>query len=172
MTPTLTDTFPGPRSRKHKIVRILGRLTGGPARHACLLHERLVPQFDTRLIVGGLSPGEHDMSYLLTSSANIVRVDEMGRRVSLFSDVRALWKLFVLLRREKPEIVHTHTAKAGALGRVAAWLAGVPVIVHTYHGHVFHSYFSPTKTRIYRAVEKTLGSIKTQVVAISKSQRE
>jgi len=99
-------------------------------------------------------------------------VDEMGRRVSLFSDVRALWKLFVLLRREKPEIVHTHTAKAGALGRVAAWLAGVPVIVHTYHGHVFHSYFSPTKTRIYRAVEKALGSITTQVVAISNSQRE
>jgi glycosyltransferase involved in cell wall biosynthesis len=112
------------------------------------------------------------MSYLLSSGENVVRLDEMGRHISVLSDLRALWKLFRLLRRERPQIVHTHTAKAGALGRIAAWLARVPVIVHTYHGHVFHSYFSPMKTRIYLAIERALGLITTQVVAISGSQRD
>ena len=161
--------IPDPRP---KLVRILGRLTGGPAHHACLLHEKLTPSFDTRLVIGGLSSGEQDMSYLLSSGENVVRLDEMGRQISVSSDLSALWKLFWLLRRERPKIVHTHTAKAGALGRIAAWLARVPVIVHTYHGHVFHSYFSPMKTRIYLAIERVLGLITTQVVAISGSQRD
>jgi glycosyltransferase involved in cell wall biosynthesis len=112
------------------------------------------------------------MSYLLSSTENVLRVDEMGRRISVFSDVHALWKLFLFLRREKPDIVHTHTAKAGALGRIAAWLARVPVIVHTYHGHIFHSYFGPMKTRGYLAIERALGAITTKVVAISDSQRD
>lgn len=174
MKSSATNRFPAAATptRKPKLVRILGRLTGGPAHHACLLHERLAPWFDTKLVIGGLSPGEHDMSYLLSSGENVLRVDEMGRRISFLSDLRALWKLFHFLRRERPEIVHTHTAKAGALGRIAAWLAGVPVIVHTYHGHVFHSYFSPMKTRVYLAIERALGSITTEVVAISDSQRD
>jgi glycosyltransferase involved in cell wall biosynthesis len=160
------------RNGKPKLVRILGRLTGGPARHACLLHERLTPQFDTKLVIGGLSPGEHDMGYLLSSSDNVLRVDVMGRHISALSDLRALWKLFRFLCRERPEIVHTHTAKAGGLGRIAAWLARVPVIVHTYHGHVFHSYFSPLQTQLYLAIERALGSITTKVIAISDSQRD
>ena len=69
-------------------------------------------------------------------------------------------------------MVHTHTAKAGALGRFAAWLARVPVIVHTYHGHVFHGYFSPVKTRVYLAIERALGRITSRVIAISESQRD
>jgi len=157
--------------RRTKVVRILGRLTGGPARHACLLHERLANGFDTRLIIGGLSDGEHDMSYLLSSTDNVLRLGEMGRSVSPLSDLRALWEAFRFLRRERPEIVHTHTAKAGAVGRIAARLAGVPVIVHTYHGHVFHSYFSPMKTRLYLAIERILGLLTTQVIAISESQK-
>ncbi len=168
-TKTTPVAIPGGR---YKLVRVLGRLTGGPARHACLLHERLTSQLETRLVIGGISQGEHDMGYLLSSAENVMRVDEMGRSISVFSDLRAFWKLFRFLRREKPEIVHTHTAKAGALGRIAAWLAGVPVIVHTYHGHIFHSYFSPMKTRVYLAVERALGLITTQVVAISDSQRK
>lgn len=168
-----TSRFPvATPSFKPKLVRILGRLTGGPARHACLLHERLTPWFDTKLVIGGLSPGEHDMGYLLSSEDNVLRVDEMGRHISVLSDLRALWKLFRFLRREHPEIVHTHTAKAGALGRIASWLARVPVIVHTYHGHVFHSYFSPIKTRVYLAIERALGTITTHVIAISESQRD
>ncbi len=173
MKPRAMNEFAGavPDARP-KLVRILGRLTGGPAHHACLLHEKLTPWLDTQLVIGGLSSGEQDMSYLLSSDENVVRLDEMGRHISVSSDLSSLWKLFWILRRERPKIVHTHTAKAGALGRIAAWLARVPVIVHTYHGHVFHSYFSPMKTRIYLAIERALGLVTTQVVAISASQRD
>ncbi|HEY1939980.1 MAG TPA: glycosyltransferase [Candidatus Angelobacter sp.] len=158
-------------SKKPKLVQILGRFTGGPAGQVGLLHECLGPWFETNLILGGLSPGEHDMSYLLSSGENVVRVEEMGRRISFLSDFRAFWKVYRFLRRERPEIVHTHTAKAGAVGRLAARLAGVPVIVHTYHGHVFHSYFGRAKTRLCLAIERALGLITTQVVAISDSQK-
>src|SRR5262249_30074123 len=148
--------------RRTKVVRILGRLTGGPARHACLLHERPANGVDTRLIICGLSDGEHDMRYLLSLTDKLLRLGALGRSVSALSDLRALWEAFRFLRRERPEIVHTHTAKAGAVGRIAARLAGVPVIVHTYHGHVFHSYFSPMKTRLYLAIERILGLLTTQ----------
>ena len=119
---------PGPPAQKPKVVRILARLTGGPARQACLLHERLSSSFETRLVTGALLPGDHYMDYLLSSNHNVFRLDEMLREISPWSDLRAFWKLFWLLRKERPQIVHTHTAKAGALGRLAAWLAGVPVI--------------------------------------------
>jgi glycosyltransferase involved in cell wall biosynthesis len=157
--------------RKVKVVRIVGRLTGGPARQACLLHERLAGTFDTRLIMGSLSPGEHDMSDLLSSQDNVLRLSAMSREIS-WSDALAFWKIFRFLRKERPDVVHTHTAKAGALGRLAAWLARVPVIVHTYHGHVFYGYFSPVKTRLYLAIERALGRITSCVIAISESQRD
>jgi glycosyltransferase involved in cell wall biosynthesis len=159
------------RPRTLKIVRIVGRLTGGPARQACLLHERLAGAFNTRLVMGSLSPGEHDMSDLLSSQDHVLKLDAMSREVS-WSDARAFWKIFQFLRKECPDVVHTHTAKAGALGRVAAWLAGVPVVVHTYHGHVFHGYFGTAKTRIYLAIERALGRLTSCVIAISPSQRE
>jgi glycosyltransferase involved in cell wall biosynthesis len=157
--------------RPLKLVRIMGRLTGGPARQACLLHEQLEPAFDTRLIMGSLSAGEHDMSDLLSSQHNVLRLGAMSREIS-WSDVRAFWKIFTYLRRERPDVVHTHTAKAGALGRLAAWLAGVPVIVHTFHGHVFYGYFGQAKTRVYLAIERALGRLTSRVIAISESQRE
>ena len=69
-------------------------------------------------------------------------------------------------------MVHTHTAKAGALGTIRGMAGGVPVIVHTYHGHVFYGYFSPVKTRMYLAIERTLGRITDCVIAISESQRD
>lgn len=159
------------RPRKLKIVRIVGRLTGGPARQACLLHERLAGPFATRLLMGSLSPGEHDMSDLLTCQDHVLKLDAMSREVS-WSDARAFWKIFQFLRKERPDVVHTHTAKAGALGRAAAWLAGVPVIVHTYHGHVFHGYFGTAKTRIYLAIERALGRLTDCVISISASQRD
>src|SRR5262245_47047762 len=156
---------------KLKLVRIIGRLVGGPARQTCLLHERLSSTFHTVLIVGTPSPGENDMAYLLSGEWNVQRVPEMGREISFASDIVAFWRIFRLLRAERPDIVHTHTAKAGALGRLAAWVAGVPVIVHTYHGHVFEGYFSRRKTWVYRQVERVLGCLSTQVIAISESQR-
>jgi len=169
---TPTSSPPGPRVRP-KVVRIIGRLNvGGAARQACLLHSRLAGPFQTRLIAGSLAEGEEDMSYLLASEGGVVRVPQMSRKISPWSDCVAFWKIFRLLRRERPDIVHTHTAKAGALGRLAAWLAGVPFIVHTYHGNVFYGYFGRFKSRIFLGIERLLGRISTQVIAISDSQRQ
>jgi glycosyltransferase involved in cell wall biosynthesis len=112
------------------------------------------------------------MGHLLSSEQNVVRLREMGREISYCSDLLALWRIFRFLRKQRPDVVHTHTAKAGALGRVAARMAGVPVIVHTYHGHVFHGYFSTLRTRVYLTIERALGRLSTQVIAISESQRE
>src|SRR5258708_1704163 len=160
-------------TRKPKVVRIIARLNvGGPARQVCILHEKLAPFFDTRLIIGDLAEGEQDMSYLLSSDQNVHELPQMSREVSFWSDSVALWRILRFLRKERPDIVHTHTAKAGALGRLAAWLAGVPIIVHTYHGHVFRGYFGTVKTRIYLAIERLLGRLSTRVIAISESQLE
>ena len=78
-------------------------------------------------------------------------VPELGRSLNPLRDLVTIWKVYRLIRQLKPDVVHTHTAKAGFVGRVAAWLAGVPVIVHTFHGHVFRGYFSPTMTRVFIA---------------------
>jgi glycosyltransferase involved in cell wall biosynthesis len=100
------------------------------------------------------------------------RVRGLGRRVHLFHDLGALWTLWRMCRELRPEIVHTHTAKAGALGRLAAWLAGVPVRIHTFHGHVFHGYFGPWQTALFLAIERLLARITTRVVAISARQAD
>jgi glycosyltransferase involved in cell wall biosynthesis len=157
---------------KPKVVRIIARLNvGGPARQACILHEKLAPYFDTHLIIGRLADGEQDMSYLLSSGRNVLQLPQMSREISFWSDALAFWRILRFLRKERPDIVHTHTAKAGVLGRLAAWLAGVPIIVHTYHGHIFDGYFGTLKTKIYLAVERMLGRLSSRVIAVSESQK-
>ena len=158
---------------KPKIVRIIGRLNvGGPARQACFLHQALRKNFDTVLITGNLDKQEGDMSYLLKSEDGIRWIRSMSRPVRFWSDFLAFLSIVRILRREKPDLVHTHTAKAGTLGRMAATLLRVPVRVHTYHGHVFHGYFGPLQTRVWLAIERTLNKITTRTVVISESQAE
>ncbi|HLW99410.1 MAG TPA: glycosyltransferase [Candidatus Acidoferrales bacterium] len=159
-----------PIARKPKIIRLLTRNVGGPAWQVCKLHEKLGENFETRLVTGALSDGDQDMSYLLSSKTHVLRVPEMSREVSLWSDLRALWKLLKYFRAERPDIVHTHTAKAGAIGRLAAWLAGVPIVVHTYHGLVFDAYFNGVQSWIYLKIERILGRLSTRLIAISNSQ--
>src|SRR5580704_3337604 len=154
-----------------KVVRIIARLNvGGPARQACLLHDQLVDHFDTHLITGSLAHSEQDMSYLLSSEHHVLRLPQMSREISFWSDSLAFWTILKFLRKERPGIVHTHTAKAGALGRLAAWLAGVPIIVHTYHGHVLDGYFGAFKSKAYLSIERMLGRLSTRVIAVSESQ--
>lgn len=155
-----------------KVARIIGRLNiGGPARQACLLHQQLRRTCDTVLIVGTPDRGEEDMSYLLTDFQGVYRVGAMSRPVRFWSDVKALFEIAAILWRERPDVVHTHTAKAGALGRVAALLTGVKVRVHTYHGHVFSGYFGRGKTFVFSWIERLLNRTTTRVIAISESQR-
>jgi len=169
----LSDNPPLLTKRRVKVARIIARLNvGGPARQACDLHAQLPDSFQSVLITGQLAEGEGDMSFLLSSSENLYRVNSMSRSISPWSDLRAFLEIVSILRRERPDIVHTHTAKAGLLGRLAATVTGVPIRVHTYHGNVFQGYFSPLTSRVFLALERLLGKLTTRVIAISESQAE
>lgn len=163
------NSEPAPRIR---VVRAIARLNvGGPAWNAVLLTAGTRAHYPTVLAVGVTSPGEADMSALAHEHGIVpTRIPGLGREVRLIGEVRAFWALWRLCRRLRPDIVHTHTAKAGALGRVAAWLAGVPVRVHTFHGHVFRGYFGRLETALYLGIERVLGRITTRIVAISPRQ--
>jgi glycosyltransferase involved in cell wall biosynthesis len=101
-----------------------------------------------------------------------VIIPELGRDISWRQDLVSLWKLYRLMLRARPDIVHTHTAKAGTLGRIAAILARVPIRIHTFHGHVFHGYFSSLKGRLFVWIERLLARFTTCIIAISARQVE
>ena len=128
--------------------------------------------FRTRLIAGSVSPTEGDMAYYARErGVAVTELPRLQREMSPTQDLAVLWALFRLFRRDRPHIVHTHTAKAGALGRVAAALAGVPVRIHTFHGHVLGGgYFSEAKTRFYVEVERLLGRVSSRLVVLSNRQ--
>ncbi len=157
-----------------KVVRIITRLNvGGPAIHTLLLTDRLRPRYATLLVSGREAATEGNMLDLADKlGVRVTRVPEMGREVSPLSDLLALFTLVRIIRRERPDIVHTHTAKAGFIGRVAARLCGVPVIVHTFHGNVFHGYFRPAVARFFLLLERLLARITDQIVTVAEQQRQ
>lgn len=158
-----------------KVIRIIARLNiGGPAIHAVLLEEGLsVQEIQTMLVTGTVGQSEGDMGYFAQAhGVTPVVIPELGREISWQDDFVALWKLWRILVVERPHIVHTHTAKAGTLGRIAAVLAGVPVRIHTFHGHVFYGYFNAVKTKIFLLIERGLAVLTTKIVAISNAQLE
>ncbi len=156
--------------------RVIARLNvGGPAMHVVNLTRGLdaTGRFRTRLVAGSVSESEGDMVwYARERGVEVTFLPAMSRAVSPRDDARALLALVRLFRRERPAIVHTHTAKAGTLGRVAALLAGVPVRVHTFHGHVLGGdYFSPGRTRAYLAVERQLARATARLVVLTQAQK-
>lgn len=156
--------------RRLTVLRIIDRLNvGGPAIHAVLTAGGLDPKrFRTVLVIGSVEPGEADMSYLLESSGiQPVVIPSLGRELRPLRDLYTAWRLFQVMRRERPDIVHTHKAKAGALGRVVAALLGTRVIVHTFHGHVLRGYFGPLKARFFLCLEQVLARFTTRLVALS-----
>jgi glycosyltransferase involved in cell wall biosynthesis len=158
------------RPQRLTVLRIIDRLNvGGPAIHAVLTAGGLDPQrFRTVLVIGSVEPGEADMGYLLESRGiECVVVPSLGRELRPFRDIVTAWRLSQVMRRERPDVVHTHKAKAGALGRTVAALMGVPVIVHTFHGHVLRGYFGPAKTRFFIGLERLLARFTTKLVALS-----
>jgi glycosyltransferase involved in cell wall biosynthesis len=161
-----------------KIVRIIARLNvGGPARHVVWLTKKLQGQeFQSVLLTGTVPEGEEDMNYFAAENGvSPIYIPEMSRELSP-KDIVSLWKVFRLIWREKPDIIHTHTAKAGTIGRVAGifyrWLAWKNVkMVHTYHGHVFHSYYGRRKTAFFLFIERTLARFSDRIIAISAQQK-
>ena len=156
-----------------KILRILNRFNlGGPMHNAAYLSKYLPEEYTTILVGGEKDESESDSEFLL-QQMNIpyTLLPSMKRSIGIFGDIAAWRAIVKIIRQEKPDIVHTHAAKAGALGRLAAWYCGVPIIVHTFHGHVFHSYFGKTKTKIFILIERFLARLSTAIVAISETQK-
>jgi glycosyltransferase involved in cell wall biosynthesis len=161
-----------PIEGKIRVVRLFSRLNiGGPSLHVILLTAGLAARgYDTRLLIGHEGESEGNMNdFAGVHGVDLLRVDGLGREVRLFADARVVWKLYRYMRAFRPTIVHTHTAKAGFVGRVAALMAGVPVVVHTFHGHVLRGYFGPLKTAFYRGLERTLAAFSTSVIAVSET---
>lgn len=112
------------------------------------------------------------MEYLLQAEDRVERVPELGAAPSPLHDLWALFKLWRLIRKYRPDIVHTHTAKAGFLGRIAAWLAGCPHVIHTFHGHVLEGYFSPRVNRAIQLAERSLGNLSEALLTVSRQQAD
>jgi glycosyltransferase involved in cell wall biosynthesis len=158
-----------------KIVRIITRLNiGGPAIHVTLLSSSLSGNgYEDILLIGSEGPSEGSMKqFAEDKGVRLFRIPEMSREISPLNDFKAFMRILHIMRREKPDIVHTHTAKAGTLGRLAAICAGIPIRVHTFHGHIFDGYFSPAKARIFLMIEKTLAFFTDKVVVVSQSVKD
>lgn len=155
-----------------RVLRIINRFNlGGPTFNASYLTAYMLPEFETRLIGGSPLPDEAHSGFIPQKlGIEIIEIPEMSRSINPLNDIRAWLKIRKIIRDFKPDIVHTHASKAGALGRSAAIFSGVPVIVHTYHGHVFSGYFSPLKSKIVRGLERTLCRKTDAIVTISKKQ--
>ncbi len=160
--------------KKIKVLRIINRFNiGGPTYNATFLTRFISDDFET-LLVGGLpDEGETDSLHVLKEYGVVpLLIDEMKRQPSFQNDRKAYLRIKEIIKEYQPNIVHTHASKAGALGRKAALNCKVPIIVHTFHGHVFHSYFGKLKTTLFKLIERRLAKKSTGIIAISDLQKK
>ncbi len=157
----------------YKILRIHNRLIiGGPSHNVSLLTAYLSPEFETNLLVGKKDNTEKDAYYIAHELGLApIEISEMRRSILPFYDLIAYFKIKKIIRQYKPDIVHTHASKSGAIGRLAAKACHVPIIIHTFHGHVFHSYFSKFISSLVVKMETYLATKTDAIVAVSDSQR-
>lgn len=157
-----------------KVLRIINRLNlGGPTYNAAYLSKFLAPEFETLLVAGMKDESEASSEFIVEQMGlKPVYIANMHREINPVKDYSAYKQIRQIIDEFKPDIVHTHAAKSGTLGRLAAYHAGVPVILHTFHGHVFHSYFNPVKTRIFLEIERYLATKSSTIIAISNKQKE
>jgi glycosyltransferase involved in cell wall biosynthesis len=157
-----------------KVLRIINRFNiGGITYNVSYLSKYLEDDFETLLVGGPEEEGEDSSLYIPQGLGLKPRVlHEFQREINLKSDYKAYKEIKKIIREFKPDIVHTHASKAGAIGRLAAIDCNVPIIVHTFHGHVFHSYFGKLKTAFYKTIERYLAKHSTAIVAISNKQKQ
>jgi len=161
-----------------KVLRVIARLNmGGPALHVSYLSAGLQERgYDTTLVAGSLAVGEESMADVAERlGVPIVTVPDLHREISPLRDLRAVYHVAALIRELRPQILHTHTAKAGTIGRLAAVLAGgaaPPIVVHTFHGHVLRGYFGPLQSNLFRLLERWLARRTTALIAVSPEVRD
>ena len=163
-------------SSRIKILRVIARMNvGGPAIHVVNLTAGLDPtRFDSMLVTGTENPGEGSLLDLALARGiePVVIPEIVGQATLKPRDLKALIALYRLMRRERPDIVHTHAAKPGVLGRLAARLAGVPVVVHTFHGHILRGYYGPLMTWLLRRMERMLARCSDRIIAVSEQVKQ
>lgn len=157
-----------------RVLRILNRFNlGGPTYNAAYLTKYMAPDFQTLLIGGENDESEKNSEFILDSlGIQPVVIKEMKRSINFSNDVIAYQRIKSIIKRYKPDIVHTHASKAGVLGRLAASNQNVKVILHTFHGHVFDSYFNNITTSFYKSVERRMAERSTRIIAISELQKK
>ncbi|MDW7695394.1 glycosyltransferase [Flammeovirgaceae bacterium SG7u.111] len=166
--------------KKIKILRVIARLNiGGPAIHTVLLTSALNnDNFSTKLVAGNISSNEGDMSYLADQKqVSVQYIPHLQREISPAKDFKTALSLWKIIKDYRPNIIHTHTAKAGLVGRACALLFNMVYrtdikVVHTFHGHVFHSYFSPLKTKFFILLERALAEFSDLIITITPKQQE
>jgi glycosyltransferase involved in cell wall biosynthesis len=156
-----------------RVLRILNRFNlGGPTYNAAYLTRYLPPEFETLLLGGKNDPSEKNSEFIPNQlGISPVILHEMRRKISLPNDVLAYRHIRKIMQEFQPQIVHTHASKAGALGRLAAHSLKVPIILHTFHGHVFDAYFSHLSANFYKNIERGLARLSTGIIAISEAQK-
>lgn len=157
-----------------KVLRILNRFNlGGPTYNVAYLTKFMEPEFQTCLAGGTKDKTEGSSQFILDQlGIKPIEIPEMKREVSFSDDIRSYFAIKKIIKDFNPKIVHTHASKAGAVGRMAAVKMKVPIIVHTFHGHVFHSYFGKAKTEFFIRTERYLASKSTAIIAISEKQKD
>lgn len=156
-----------------KVLRIINRFNlGGPTYNAAYLTKHLGGDY-TSLLIGGQKEDSEDSSDFILRQVGVhpLLIPEMQRSLHYNNDIKAYFKIKSIIERFKPDIVHTHASKAGGLGRMAAFASGVPIVIHTFHGHVFHSYFNKAKTHIFKSVERRLAKKTDRIIALSELQK-
>ena len=170
--------------KKTRVIHIITRLDKGGSAETTLLivslmnHEKYDVflahglSLESRMSIMEKEAVSLDMSLAEAKGVSLFALPSLVRRLSFKNDLLAFISIYRLIKRIKPHIVHTHTSKAGVLGRLAACLAGVPIIIHTPHGHVFHSYYGPIMTKIFVFTEKILSFITDKITALTNRERE
>jgi glycosyltransferase involved in cell wall biosynthesis len=167
------------RSKKIKILRVVSRLNiSGPTLNVKYLTEGLNSEtYETRLVSGTISPNEGDMSYITRFDRDIqIDVPELQREINIIKDTIALFKVLKIVFKYRPDIIHSHTSKAGTIARCAAMVFNLlskekTIIVHTYHGHVLEGYFSALKSKLVFIIERMLARTTDAIIAISQTQK-
>ncbi|MDO9001495.1 MAG: glycosyltransferase [Bacteroidota bacterium] len=157
-----------------KILRIINRFNlGGITYNVSYLSKYLPIEYETLLIGGPEEEGEESSLYIPESlGLKPIIINELKRSINPLNDYFAYKKIKKIIKDFKPDIVHTHASKAGAIGRLAAKSCSVPVIIHTFHGHVFKGYFSTFKTSVFKGIERYLANKSDAIIAISNIQKK